>query len=122
MTIVSRLFRALTDQGAVEIPQGTGKVIVFLSDQSISGTDHQRFGGVNITAQCLPGGGPEALTAALTLALERYGECLSVTGSETFKEHVIQAAVAAGLPVRFDDGELERRRQTLMAGGIPSDS
>ncbi|QSA99324.1 TraI/MobA(P) family conjugative relaxase [Methylococcus sp. EFPC2] len=68
------------------------------------------------------GSGPEALAAALTLALERYGECLSVTGSEAFKDQVVQAAAAAGLPVRFDDAELERRRQSLMVGGMSPDS
>ena len=68
------------------------------------------------------GSGPEALASALTLALERYGECLSVTGSEAFKEQVVQVAATAGLPVRFDDAELERRRQSLMAGGMSPDS
>jgi hypothetical protein len=58
----------------------------------------------------------EGITAALRIARERYGEELSIVGSAEFKERVAQAAAGAALPVRFDDPELERRRQAFVAG------
>lgn len=57
----------------------------------------------------------EGITAALRIARERYGEELSIAGSAEFKERVAQAAARAALPIRFDDPELERRRQALAA-------
>lgn len=56
----------------------------------------------------------EGITAALRIARERYGEELSIAGSAEFKERVARAAASAALPIRFDDPELERRRQTLV--------
>lgn len=53
------------------------------------------------------------LAAALRLAMARYGSCISVTGSDEFKEHIARAAAAAHLSVSFDDAALERRRQLL---------
>ncbi|MCC2978172.1 relaxase/mobilization nuclease domain-containing protein [Sphingomonas sp. PL-96] len=58
----------------------------------------------------------EGITAALRIARERYGEELSITGSAEFRERVAQAAASASLPIRFNDPELERRRQALAAG------
>lgn len=56
----------------------------------------------------------EGITAALRIARERYGEELTIAGSAEFKERVAQAAARAALPIRFDDPELERRRQALV--------
>lgn len=58
----------------------------------------------------------EGITAALRIAHERYGDELSIAGSTEFKERVAQAAASASLLIRFDDPELERRRQALVAG------
>lgn len=55
----------------------------------------------------------EGIAAALRIARERCGETLTIAGSAEFKERVAQAAARAALPVRFDDPELERRRQAL---------
>jgi hypothetical protein len=57
----------------------------------------------------------EGITAALRIARERYGEELSIAGSAEFRERVAHAAASASLPIRFDDPELERRRQALVA-------
>ena len=57
----------------------------------------------------------EGIAAALRIARERYGDILSIAGSAEFKERVVQAAARAALPVRFDDPELERRREALAA-------
>ncbi|ATG74491.1 conjugal transfer protein TrbI [Zobellella denitrificans] len=50
---------------------------------------------------------------ALRLAMERYGDRITVYGSPEFKARVIRAAVDGQLPVRFADAGLERRRQAL---------
>ncbi len=63
------------------------------------------------------GGGAsrEGLKKALEMAVERYGEELSVRGSNEFKEAVIRAAVEADFEVRFTDEAVEKRRLALVA-------
>lgn len=51
------------------------------------------------------------VVAALRLAMERYGERITVSGSVEFKAVVIRAAVDAQLPITFADPALESRRQ-----------
>jgi hypothetical protein len=58
----------------------------------------------------------DGITATLRIARDRYGEELSIAGSAEFRERVAQAAANASLQIRFDDPELERRRQALVAG------
>ncbi|MES3675903.1 relaxase/mobilization nuclease domain-containing protein [Halomonas elongata] len=53
------------------------------------------------------------LETALRLAKDRYGACLSINGTDEFKERVAQAAVSSELPITFSDPALERRRQVL---------
>lgn len=53
------------------------------------------------------------LIAALRMATDRYGNCITVNGSVAFKEQIVQAAIAANLLISFDDVALERRRQQL---------
>uniref|UniRef100_UPI003006623F TraI/MobA(P) family conjugative relaxase n=1 Tax=Shewanella algae TaxID=38313 RepID=UPI003006623F len=53
---------------------------------------------------------------ALRMAMERYGERITVNGSPEFKARVIKAAVDGQLPIRFADAGLERRRQALANG------
>lgn len=50
------------------------------------------------------------VVAALCLAMERYGERITVSGSIEFKVVVIRAAVDAQLPITFADPALESRR------------
>ena len=59
----------------------------------------------------------EGLDKALRMAMERYGNHITVNGSQGFKDNIVRAAVAAKLPVTFADAdaELERRRQILSA-------
>jgi hypothetical protein len=56
----------------------------------------------------------EGIAAALRIAHGLYGKDLTIAGSAEFKERVAQAAARAALPIRFDDPELERRRQALV--------
>ncbi len=60
------------------------------------------------------GADQNGLQAALRMAMARYGERISVNGTTAFKEQIVQAAAAAKLPVTFDDGVLEQRRQELL--------
>lgn len=57
----------------------------------------------------------EGLIAALKMASQRYGQTLTVAGSETFKENIAQAAAVAKLTVRFNAPTLERRRLALLS-------
>jgi len=57
----------------------------------------------------------EGLQAALGLALERYGDCIAVNGTEIFKENIVRAATTARLPLTFADPALELSRQELLA-------
>jgi len=59
------------------------------------------------------GASHDGLVAALRMAMERFGETVTVNGSAEFKERVAIAAVAANLPIRFDDPALEARRLVL---------
>ena len=53
------------------------------------------------------------INAALRMAVQRYGNHISVAGSDEFKSHVVAAAAAAALPVSFADAALEQRRQAF---------
>jgi hypothetical protein len=56
----------------------------------------------------------EGLQAALRLAMERYGERITVNGTAKFKAQVVRAAADSQLPITFADPGLERRRQELL--------
>jgi hypothetical protein len=56
----------------------------------------------------------DAVQAALKLARQRYGDRITVSGSQQFRAAVVRAAVELALPVTFTDPGLERQRQALM--------
>lgn len=53
------------------------------------------------------------LEAALRVAIERYGNRLTVTGSDEFKERIATVAAFKRLPVSFVEPSVESRRQSL---------
>lgn len=55
----------------------------------------------------------EGLEAALRLARERYGNCITVNGTALFKAQILRAAVESHQPITFADPLLERRRQDI---------
>lgn len=63
----------------------------------------------------------DGVQAALRMALAKYGERITVTGSPEFKAQIIRAAADAQLPITFTDPGLERRRLALRAhvGQVP---
>ena len=56
----------------------------------------------------------DGVQAALRMALAKYGERITVTGSPEFKAQIIWAAADAKLPITFTDPGLERRRRALI--------
>ncbi len=56
----------------------------------------------------------DSLADVLQVAIDKYGNHLSVNGSDDFKKSIVQAAVQNSLPVTFDDKALEHYRQQLL--------
>lgn len=56
----------------------------------------------------------EGLQEALRVAMERYGNRITVNGTTEFKAQIIRAAVDSQLPITFADPALESRRQALL--------
>lgn len=63
----------------------------------------------------------DGIRAALRMAMEKYGERITVTGSPEFKAQIIRAAADAQLPITFTDPALERRRLALIEQGAKPD-
>ncbi|MDD5494464.1 MAG: relaxase/mobilization nuclease domain-containing protein [Dehalococcoidia bacterium] len=57
----------------------------------------------------------DGLEAALRMAMERYGNLITVNGTDDFKEKIVRTAVSSHIPVTFADASLERRRQSLLS-------
>lgn len=57
---------------------------------------------------------PDALEAALRMAMTRYGSRITVNGTAEFKAHIVRIAASAQLAMTFADGALERRRHALL--------
>jgi hypothetical protein len=55
----------------------------------------------------------DSLVDVLQFAISKYGNHLSVAGSDNFRKSVVQAAVQNRIRVTFDDPELERHRIQL---------
>jgi hypothetical protein len=55
----------------------------------------------------------EGLLEALQLAIEQYGNHITLNGTNKFKERVVQVAVSAKIPLSFTDRFLESQRQQL---------
>lgn len=56
----------------------------------------------------------EGMQEALRLAMERYGNHITVNGTAEFKAQIIRAAVDSQLPITFADPTLESRRLALL--------
>lgn len=58
---------------------------------------------------------PETVITALKLAVQRFGQPLSVNGSADFKQQVLELAAQERLTIRFKDPLLEKQRLALLA-------
>ncbi|MDC7964509.1 conjugal transfer protein TraI [Xylella fastidiosa subsp. fastidiosa] len=61
------------------------------------------------------GAGDYGVEAALRMAMYRYGERITVKGSDEFKKRVVQIAAAARLNISFEDEVLDKRRKQLVS-------
>lgn len=68
------------------------------------------------------GSSTEGIQAALHMAIKRYGERITVNGSEAFKEQIVQVAANLKLNIIFDNHKLELRRQHLIKTPINKDA
>ncbi len=64
------------------------------------------------------GSSKEGIRVALRMAMNRYGDCITVNGSEAFKEQIVQVAAELKLNITFDNAKLELRRQHLIETSI----
>lgn len=64
----------------------------------------------------------EGLETALRMAMERYGNRITVNGTDEFREKIVRAAVTTKLKITFADTALERRRQSLLSSESNHDS
>lgn len=55
----------------------------------------------------------DSIEAALRMAAARYGDTVTIGGSDSFKEQVARTAALRNLPIKFDDAALEQRRLHL---------
>ena len=62
----------------------------------------------------------DSLADVLQVAINKYGNHLSVNGSDDFRKSIVQDAVQNSLPVTFDDKALEHYRQQLLKQRIVS--
>jgi hypothetical protein len=51
----------------------------------------------------------------LRLAVQRYGQTLTINGSDEFKEKIARVAAATRLAVRFDNAAIEKQRLLFLA-------
>lgn len=68
------------------------------------------------------GANQEGLQTVLHMAIERYGDRITVNGTAEFKEQIVQAAAAARLSITFDDVGLEVRRKNLLNHALTKES
>lgn len=56
----------------------------------------------------------ETVRAAVQMTVQKYGNTLTVAGTERFHAQVLAVAVSDGMPISFADPKLEARRQQLL--------
>ncbi|MGQ3892177.1 LPD7 domain-containing protein [Legionella sp. CNM-4043-24] len=55
----------------------------------------------------------QGLKTALHMAQRKFGNTIKVTGSEAFKQAIVQIAASFKIPIQFEDKNLEQQRQQL---------
>lgn len=98
----------------------SGPVPLKVDSVTKDGTVIHRFGTSAIrddgdALQVSRGSGQVGIEAVLRMAVHRYGESLTVNGSDQFKEQVAHVAANSNLKIIFKDAALEARRLELVA-------
>jgi len=102
------------DLGGVVIPVTSANRDSITKEGTIiyrAGQSAIRDDGVRL--QISKGSDQDGVATALRMAVARYGDQISITGSAKFKELVAQTAAAMNLPIQFTDASLEQRRYQL---------
>ena len=106
-TVTAVGFRAMTQSEAAPdsiTKQGT---IIYRAGSSAIRDD-----GDQLLVAC--GTGRDGLEAALRMAMERYGNHITVHGSMAFKADIVKVAAESHLALMFTDPALEQQRLTLL--------
>ncbi|VAY89284.1 Relaxase/mobilization nuclease [mine drainage metagenome] len=101
---------AMLDQLGYQVDRRTGDVHYQAKERHVF-TDSGR----RITFSAAGATDREALAAGLALARQKFGQTLTLTGSEQFKDEAIRVTVEKRLDVRLADPALEARRKVLEA-------
>lgn len=101
---------AMLDQLGYQVDRSTGDVHYQAKERHVF-TDSGR----RITFSAAGAADREALAAGLALARQKFGQTLTLTGSEQFKDEAIRVMVEKRLDVRLADPALEARRKALEA-------
>ncbi len=101
---------AMLDQLGYQVDRRTGDVHYQAKDRHVF-TDS----GKRITFSAAGATDREALAAGLALARQKFGQTLTLTGSDQFKDEAIRVMVEKRMDVRLADPALEARRKALEA-------
>ena len=101
---------ALLDAMQYQVDRKTGDVHYQAQDRHIF-TDS----GKRITFSAAGANDREALAAGLLLARQKFGQQITLTGSDQFKDEAIKIMVQKRMDVRLADPALEAKRQALEA-------
>ncbi len=63
----------------------------------------------------------DELHDVLHFAVKKFGNQLAINGTKAFREQIVEAVVAFGLSITFDDVDLEQRRKALIKQKIKDD-
>ena len=96
----------LKNKDFIETITRTGTIICNIGSIAI------RDGGNRLVI--MAGAAKEKISGILQEAKIKYGEKLTINGSDDFREKVVQVAVDTNLDVTFDDEALEQRRLDLI--------
>lgn len=94
------------NRGVIETITRTGTIIVNKGTTAIRDSGDKLF--------ILSGTVKEKIVDVLKEAIKRYGNKLTINGTNFFREKVVQVVVDANLDVSFSDQELEQRRLDLL--------
>lgn len=121
--IVAEKVRPLIDQHAErdKQPLALSKTLKSLTHHEQRGVVTYQLAGKDVfrdegkTIQILDLKSDNGIAAALATAQQKYGQTLSLTGSDEFKQKAVAVAVANNLTCKFQDPALDALRERLQA-------
>lgn len=122
--IVAEKVRPLTEQRIErdQLPPALSQTLKALTHREQRGHVTYQLAGRDVfrdegkAIQVLDLTSPQGIAAALATAQQKYGQTLTLTGSQEFKERAVAVAVANNLTCKFQDPDFEALRERLQAG------